>query len=252
MLDAALTCGKTCSILYPEDNSFTFARNENYLEKLIGVDLNLHVAIPNSLFNLSKLRKFSKKIFFHYVQEGDSVEYIWTYIHNLINGDVPPKIKIGKDCNIHETAIIGLHGNTYAITPEGTRLHLKEIGGVRIGDRVDVEAYSLVHRSCFGDTVIEDDAKVCVMCNVGHNTRIGKRTYLAPGVKLGGGTQVGSDCFLWQNVVTHSQVKICDMVMIGNNSYVHEDIDLPGIYVGSPAKFIKPFDPNVLKGEVQW
>jgi UDP-3-O-[3-hydroxymyristoyl] glucosamine N-acyltransferase len=159
---------------------------------------------------------------------------------------------MGDDCDISEHSIIGLHGNTYAKTPEGYRLHLKEIGGVRIGDRVTIAAHSIVHRSCFGDTVVEDDVIVCVKCNIGHNTKVGARTYIAPGVLLGGGTQIGSDCFIWQGVITHSQIKICDKVMVGNNSYVHRDITESGIYAGSPAKYIKPFDEKVLKGEVQW
>ena len=186
------------------------------------------------------------------LNEEDRIEYVWTYIHNTVNKDVEPEIIIGKDCYIHPRAIIGVHGNTYAKAPDGTRLHLKEIGGVQIGDRVDIEANSIVHRSCFGNTIIEDDVKVCVMCNIGHNTKIGKRTYIAPGVLLGGGTQIGEDCFIWQGVITHSQTKICDRVMVGNGSYVHRDITESGIYAGSPAKFIKPFDERVLKGEVQW
>ena len=40
--------------------------------------------------------------------------------------------------------------------------------------------------------------------------------------------------------------------MVGNASYVHKDITESGIYVGSPAKYVKPFDEKVLKGEIQW
>jgi acetyltransferase-like isoleucine patch superfamily enzyme len=253
ILNDAMDYGKTCSILYPEDFSFTFARNQKYLDHLLGVDMHLHIAIPEKLSMYQNLQRFSEKMVFHPIDEGDNIEYIWTYIHNTVNKDrEPAPVIIGKDCNISEHATIGIHGNTYAKAPDGTRLHLKEIGGIVIGDRVDIEARSLVHRSCFGNTIIEDDVKVCVMCNIGHNTKIGARTYIAPGVLLGGGTQIGSDCFIWQGVITHSQIKICDKVMVGNGSYVHKDITEPGVYVGSPAKYIKPFDERVLKGEVQW
>jgi acetyltransferase-like isoleucine patch superfamily enzyme len=253
MYERAKELGKTCSILYPEDNCFTFARDERYLSRLVGIDLNLTVAAPVRFFNYIIQKKFGENIQFYFVDEGDSVEYVWTYIHNKVNEDHPGgDILIGEDCDISEHAIIGLHGNTYAKTPEGRRLHLKEIGGVRIGNRVTVAAHSIVHISCFGDTIIEDDAIVCVKCNIGHNTKVGARTYIAPGVLLGGGTQIGADCFIWQAVVTHSQIKICDKVMIGNNSYVHRSITESGIYAGSPARYIKPFDERVLKGEVQW
>ncbi len=249
----AIRIDKTCSVLYPEDHSFTFARDERYINKLIGVDLGLLVAVPIKFFDYIQGREFSDKIHWHFIHEGDSVEYAWTYIHNKIHEHtIPRPVITGDDCNISEHAIIGLDGNTYAKTPEGIRLKLKEIGGVRIGDRVTIAAHSIVHRSCFGDTIVEDDVIVCVKCNIGHNTKVGARTYIAPGVLLGGGTEIGADCFIWQGVITHSQIKICDKVMIGNGSYVHRDITESGIYAGSPAKYIKPFDEGVLKGEVQW
>jgi acyl-[acyl carrier protein]--UDP-N-acetylglucosamine O-acyltransferase len=242
---------KTSSIFDVKDKSFTFARNDKYLELLLNTEKEVFVLLPSTISEKLACR-LPNNVRYSILDPEDNVEYVWTYIHNKINEDVEPQIYIGEDCRIHETAIIGLYGNTYAKAPDGSRIHLKEIGGVYIGDRVDVEAYSIVHRSCFGDTIVEDDVKVCVMCNIGHNTKTGKRTYIAPGVKLGGGTQIGEDCFIWQGVITHSKVKICDKVMVGNNSYVHRDITESGIYAGSPAKFIKPFDERVLKGEIQW
>jgi len=251
LLEIALELGKTSSILDPEDHSFTFARNTKYLYLLQDIDKDLHVIIPYNMH--THAANLPQNINVHLIDEEDNIEYIWTYIHNRVNKYInPAPVIIGDGGYIHETAIIGVHGNTYAIAPDGTRLHLKEIGGVQIGDRVDIEAYSIVHRSCFGNTIIEDDVKVCVKCNIGHNTKIGHNTYIAPGVLLGGGTQIGANCFIWQGVITRSQIKICDKVMVGNGSYVHKDITESGVYAGSPAKFIKSFDEKVLKGEVQW
>lgn len=251
LLEFAMEVGKTCSILYPENECFTFARNEKYLEKILDCEKTLYIILPYGI-KKSLINKLPNNIVPYFIDKEDNIEYVWTYIHNTVNESVEPEIIIGKDCRIHPTALIGIYGNTYAKAPDGTRLHLKEIGGVKIGDRVDIEAFSIVHRSCFRHTIVEDDVKVCVMSNIGHNTRVGKRTYIAPGVRLGGGTQIGKDCFIWQGVITHSQIKICDKVMVGNGSYVHRDITEPGVYAGSPAKFIKPFDNRVLKGEVQW
>ncbi len=251
LLEIALELGKTSSVLDPKDNSFTFARNSKYLSKLKDTDKNVQVMIPFPIYQ--EAEGFPTNVDVHLIDGEDNIEYIWTYIHNKVNENVEPgPVIIGKDCYIHDTVVLGVHGNTYAIDPDGRRLHLKEIGGVKIGDRVDIEAYSIVHRSCFGNTIIEDDVKICVKCNIGHNTKVGHNTYIAPGVLLGGGTQVGANCFIWQGVITHSQVKICDKVMIGNGSYVHRDITQSGIYVGSPATWRKPFDEKVLKGEVQW
>jgi len=249
----AMELGKTSSILNPVDKSLTFARNSLYLSKLLDVHYKqVWVILPYNI-NMEMVERLTPNIHPFILDEGDSVEYVWTYIHNEVNRYVEPgPVIIGEDCDISEHAIIGIPGNTYAITPEGRRLHLKEIGGIKIGNRVTIAAQTLVHRSCFGNTIIEDDVVVCVKCNIGHNTKVGARTYVAPGVLLGGGTQIRSECFIWQGVITHSQIKICDRVMIGNASYVHRSITESGIYAGSPAKYIKPFDEKVLKGEVQW
>lgn len=253
VLELALELGQTSSILNPKNKSLTFARNSLYLHNLLDVRYKeVWVLLPYNI-NREIVNRLSNNIYPYIINEEDSIEYVWTYIHNKVNENNPGgDVTIGEDCDISEHAIIGITGNTYAKAPDGSRLHLKEIGGVQIGNRVTVAANSIVHTSCFGNTIIEDDVVVCVMCNIGHNTKIGKRTYIAPGVLLGGGTQIGADCFIWQGVITHSQIKICDKVMIGNGSYVHRSITEPGIYAGSPAKFIKPFDEKVLKGEVQW
>jgi acetyltransferase-like isoleucine patch superfamily enzyme len=37
-------------------------------------------------------------------------------------------------------------------------------------------------------------------------------------------------------------LNICDDVVIGAGSLVTKDIDKPGIYIGSPVKFLKPIE----------
>ena len=194
------------------------------------VDLSLYkdvwVLLPHNI-NRSLVGDLPKNIRTYIIDKEDNVEYIWTYIHNKVNENHPGgDIIIGKDCDISEHAIIGIPGNTYAISPEGRRIHLKEIGGVKIGNRVTIAAHSIVHISCFGNTIVEDDVIVCVKCNIGHNTKVGARTYIAPGVLLGGGTQIGADCFIWQGVITHSQIKICDKIQEGWFDYETRKIDV--------------------------
>jgi acetyltransferase-like isoleucine patch superfamily enzyme len=246
ILDSALTIGKTCSIMYPEDNSFTFARNMHYLMPLLNVDLRLDVVTHEYLADWAEIKNFSKRISFHSVLNEDNLEYVYTYIHNMINKDKQPAPNIiGNNCEIHETAIIGLRGNTFAFCPDGSRIRLIEVGNVVIGDDVDIDAYSTVHRSCMNSTVIGNGTKICAQVNIGHNCIIGERNLISAGVRLAGETTVGNDCFIWQGVITRNRVKICDNVMIGAGSLVLNDITKPGVYFGSPAKYVKPFNPDL-------
>jgi UDP-3-O-[3-hydroxymyristoyl] glucosamine N-acyltransferase len=172
---------------------------------------------------------------------------VFTKIHNEINKNRTRKLDvIDPSAYIHETAVIGVHGNTYFDNKDCTdRIGLKHIGNVVIESNVDIEALSIVHCAGIDSTIIKKGVKVCVMCNVGHNCYVGENTILAPGVKLGGHSVIGKNCYLWQNVVIRSGVNICDNVMVGANSYVHDDIKESGVYFGTPAVYVKPYDKEI-------
>jgi UDP-3-O-[3-hydroxymyristoyl] glucosamine N-acyltransferase len=178
--------------------------------------------------------------------ENENVPYVFATIHNRINRDRERQSDIiSSSSYIHPSAIIGVHGNTYYDSVNGNRISLKHMGNVVIEDNVDIEALSIVHCAGLDSTIVSKGTKVCVMCNVGHNCYVGENTILAPGVKLGGHSYIGNNCYLWQNVVIRSGVSICDEVMVGANSYVHNDITKPGVYFGTPAKYVKPYDKEL-------
>jgi serine acetyltransferase len=45
--------------------------------------------------------------------------------------------------------------------------------------------------------------------------------------------------------VTRSNINICDNVIIGAGSLVLKDIAEPGVYFGSPAKYVKPYQEEL-------
>jgi UDP-3-O-[3-hydroxymyristoyl] glucosamine N-acyltransferase len=241
----AMKFDNTSSILDPVNKSLTFARNDKYLEKLLKQDKKLHVIVPHNI-NRKLANQLPPNITTQILNKEDNIEYIFTYLHNKINKNKKPKPNIiSPSAKIHKTAVIGVHGNTYCRDPEGNMVNLKHMGNVVIGDNVDVEALSIVHRAGMASTIIGKGTKVCVKCNIGHNCVIGKRTFIAPGVLLGGGTKVGNNCYIWQGVITRSNISICDNVVIGAGSLVMHDITKPGVYFGSPAKYVKPYDESL-------
>ena len=97
---------------------------------------------------------------------------------------------IGDNCRIHPTVII--HDNTVigdnveihpycVIGSEGFgfegyegKLHkFPHIGGVVIGDDVEIQALTNVDRGALGDTVIGSNTKIDTQCHIGHNCKIG-------------------------------------------------------------------------------
>jgi acetyltransferase-like isoleucine patch superfamily enzyme len=242
--ECAKKLGRTSSILHPVNDSLTFARTPEYLKKLYDATESVVVIVPHEM-EYKYVRLLPSNVTVFRLREEDNIQYVFTCLHNYINEDNEPMENvISPMANIHETAVVGVHGNTYCSAPDKSKINMKHMGNVVIEDDVDVEALSIVHRSTMASTTIKNGAKVCVKVNVGHNCYVGERTILAPGVMLGGETIVGKDCYIWQGVITRSKVKICDEVIIGAGSLVMHDIEKSGIYFGSPAKYVKPYDSS--------
>ena len=56
-----------------------------------------------------------------------------------------------------------------------------------------------------------------------------------------GKVNIGNDVFIGIKSIIMPGVSICDKVVIGVNTVVTKSITKSGVYVGSPAKFIKEY-----------
>lgn len=74
---------------------------------------------------------------------------------------------------------------------------------------------------------------------IGHYTSLGKGCIVRPGTIIVGRSQVGKDCLL--NVRSTVSANICDNVELMASSAVYKDINIPGRYVGTPARLIESF-----------
>ena len=110
----------------------------------------------------------------------------------------------------------------------------------RIGTNSQIGAGSII---CAGNTITVDvnigaHVLVNLHCTIGHDTGIGDFSVLSPGVHLSGHSQIGKRCELGTGAVTVPGVSIADDIVLGAGTVVHTDLDLPGTYVGVPAKRI--------------
>jgi len=223
---------KTCPIDNLKDGCITFIRNRKYL-KLINIK-DVIALIPTGMFGLPANQ--------HY-ELVDNVDYTFTMIHNILWKDaVPQKNIVGQNCFIHETAVIDIEGIHYAKAPDGSRIQMKHIGNVEIGDNVSVFALTTIQRGIFGSTVLCDGVKIDSHVNIGHNSYIGKNSVIALGAILGGSVTLGENCMIGLGAIIRNGINICSNVIIGQGSNVVSNITNPGIYIGNPAKFFKPYD----------
>lgn len=235
----------TTSVDNIEPGCLTFCKSERYLKKLIGTSFIVDIILP---FNIDKklCSQLPSNINIHILKENEDVKNIFIQAHNKINKYKEPKENIiSSSANIDPNSIIGLPGNNITKMPDGRIINMKHMGNVVIEENVNVQAFSIVQRAVFDSTIIRKNAQIFYRVNVGHNCIVGESTMIFPGTLLAGGTVIGNNCYIWQGVITRSNISICDNVIIGAGSLVLKNIDRPGVYIGRPAKYIKEYSEEL-------
>ena len=98
-----------------------------------------------------------------------------------------PASASGVRCILHAGAVIGADGFGFA-SDRGTWVKVPQVGGVRIGDDVEIGANTTIDRGAIDDTVIEDGVKLDNLIQVGHNVTIGAHTAIAACTGISGST----------------------------------------------------------------
>jgi len=113
------------------------------------------------------------------------------------------------------------------------------IGGVRIGNNVEISSNCSIARGSLSDTIIGDGTKLDALVHVAHNVEIGKDCALTAGAVIGGSTIIGDTCWLGLNSTVKHKLKMGNNVIVGSGASVIHDVPDEDIVAGVPAKSIK-------------
>jgi UDP-3-O-[3-hydroxymyristoyl] glucosamine N-acyltransferase len=150
------------------------------------------------------------------------------------------KCKIGSNCLIEPGVTIGADGFAYERDPETLELErFPHIGGVTIGNDVEICANTSIARGSLSDTVIGDGTKLDALVHVAHNVVIGRNCELTAGTIIGGSTTIGDTCWTGLNSTLKNKIKIGNKVIVGAGACVIGDVPDEDIVAGVPAKSIK-------------
>jgi len=139
------------------------------------------------------------------------------------------QVVIGKRCIVQPGAVIG--GDGFGFAPEkGTWVKVPQIGGVSVGDDVEIGANTTIDRGAIEDTVIEEGVKIDNLIMIAHNVRIGAHSALAACVAIAGSSVVGKRCVLGGKVGLSGHVTLCDDVVVLGTSFISHSISKPGVY----------------------
>lgn len=145
---------------------------------------------------------------------------------------------VGDRAIIHSGAVIGADGFGIAMD-NGQWVKVPQIGGVCIGDDVEIGANTTIDRGAIDDTVIEDDVKLDNQIQIAHNVHIGAHTAIAACVGIAGSSRVGRYCRIGGASGIAGHLTIADHVEISAHTLVTKSIMETGTYTGA-----YPFELN--------
>jgi UDP-3-O-[3-hydroxymyristoyl] glucosamine N-acyltransferase len=147
----------------------------------------------------------------------------------IANVTLVQDVTIGQRTIVHPGAVLGADGFGNAQSASGW-VKVPQIGGVKIGDDVEIGANTTVDRGAIGDTVIANGVRLDNLIQIAHNVQIGEHTALAATVGISGSVIIGKRCLFAGRAGVSGHVTICDDVIVGAAAVVTKDITEPGLY----------------------
>ena len=141
----------------------------------------------------------------------------------------------GARVHILANAVIGERGfgNNFE---NGRWLPVAQLGGVRIGDDVEIGACTTIDRGAVRDTIIGNGVKLDNQIQIGHNVVIGDHTVIAGSAIIAGSVTFGKYCVVGGACVFTGHITICDGAQFTGHSSISKSVTEPGAYSsGIPA-----------------
>lgn len=131
--------------------------------------------------------------------------------------------EIGKNVHILSGCIIGEEGFGFAREDNGTYIRFPHIGGVSIGDNVEIGSNTCIDRGALGITVIGSGSKIDNLVHIGHNAQIGSRCIITACAQIGA-VEMGDDVWVGPNANLLRGQSIGNRSFISVGSVVTQDV----------------------------
>lgn len=148
------------------------------------------------------------------------------------NVTIYPGCRIGARCIIHAGAVIGADGFGFARRSDGSWLKIPQLGGVVIGDDVEIGANTTIDRGAIEDTEIGDGAILDNLVQIAHNVKVGRHTAMAGCAGVAGSVRIGERCMIGGGVGIAGHLEVADDVVVSAFTLISKSIRSRGVYTG--------------------
>lgn len=153
-----------------------------------------------------------------------------TVLHSQVS--IYRDVTIGQGSLVHSHVVLGSDGFGFApkkgSSNEWQKIH--QLGGVIIGDDVEIGAGTTIDRGALDNTIIANGVKLDNQIQIAHNVEIGEHTAIAAATAIAGSTIIGQRCTIAGAVGIVGHLTITDDVHITAMTLVTKSITTAGSY----------------------
>lgn len=144
-------------------------------------------------------------------------------------------VVLGDRVRVHSGAVIGADG--FGFAPDKGRWHkIAQLGGVRIGNDVEIGANTCIDRGALGDTVIGDHVILDNLIQIAHNVQVGDGTAMAACAGIAGSTSIGKNCTIAGGAGVAGHLELTDGVHVAAMALISKSVDEPGAWASGTAQ----------------
>lgn len=156
--------------------------------------------------------------------------------HNVV---IHAGTSIGKNSRIRSCSSIGGDGFGFERLEDGTPLRFPHLGGVVIGENVEIGSLNSVARGTLSNTIISDYTKTDNLVHIAHNCFIGKSALITACAQFSGGISLGENVWIGPNTSLIQKITIGDNALVGLGAVVTKNVPENTVFAGNPAKKIR-------------
>ena len=162
------------------------------------------------------------------------------------DGMLYPRVTIREECHVgdrvilHPGVVIGADGFGFAFDA-GSYHKVPQVGGVIIGDDVEIGANTTVDRATTDFTRIGDGTKIDNLVQIGHNVNIGKHCIIVAQVGISGSTQLEDFVVIGGQAGVAGHITLGKGAQIAGQSGVSKSVPAGAMVFGTPAMALNVF-----------